>query len=184
MFSHLSISCELGLQMLLNQNSLQLVAHCINLLSYIAYTYTGAFKLPLNPRMQEVINSETKLLKVWNHGLELNFIQPEKIKRKDKFKGIPETNTFKLQNKAAEFPYPESCGEYSTRQMFTKAYCIKQELYSLVFGNICVFGITLLPFPLQILYSLLFLFVSALLPGLMHMYSALHSFQCKICGQH
>ena len=54
----------------------------------IAYTYTGAFKLPLNPRMQEVINSETKLLKVWNHGLELNFIQPEKIKRKDKFKGI------------------------------------------------------------------------------------------------
>lgn len=96
----------------------------------------------------------------------------------------PETNTFKLQNKAAEFPYPESCGEYSTRQMFTKAYCIKQELYSLVFGNICVFGITLLPFPLQILYSLLFLFVSALLPGLMHMYSALHSFQCKICGQH
>lgn len=82
------------------------------------------------------------------------------------------------------FSYPESCGEYSTRQMFTKAYCIKQELYSLVFGNICVFGITLLPFPLQILYSLLFLFVSALLPGLMHMYSALHSFQCKICGQH
>lgn len=74
------------------------------------------------------------------------------------------------------FSYPESCGEYSTRQMFTKAYCIKQELYSLVFGNICVFGITLLPFPLQILYSLLFLFVSALLPGLVHMHSAYFTF--------